>query len=242
MTYHLGTSGWSYPGWRGKFYPEGLSSKDWLPYLARHFSTVEVNMTFYRLPKPEILRSWGERTPAQFTLTLKASRRITHLKKLRNVRSDVQDFYRLAEALREKLGCILFQLPPSITHNLELLREFLAALSPAYRNVIEFRHESWYTDEVFELLRARGVTFCAVSSNQVPPTVAATSPVAYFRFHGLTGGYRYNYSDEELRAWAEKIKMVKAEDGYIYFNNDFQAHAVRNALKFGEYLQGEARN
>lgn len=237
MTYHLGTSGWSYPGWRGKFYPKDLASKDWLPYLARHFSTVEVNMTFYRLPKPETLRSWVERTPEQFTLTLKASRLITHLKKLRNVRSDVQGFYRLAEALRGKLGCILFQLPPSITRDLELLEEFLAALSPGQRNVIEFRHESWYTPEVTDLLKNRNVAFCTVSSSQVPPTAVATSPVAYFRFHGLSGGYRYNYSDEELRAWAEKIKEVKAEDGFIYFNNDDQAYAVRNALKLGEYLR-----
>ncbi|MDH4197674.1 MAG: DUF72 domain-containing protein [Candidatus Aminicenantes bacterium] len=239
MTYHLGTSGWSYPGWRGKFYPKDLASRDWLPFLARHFGTVEVNMTFYRFPKPETLQSWVERTPAQFTLTLKANRRITHLKKLRKVQKDVQDFYRLADALREKLGCILFQLPPSIILNLELLREFLAALSPAYRNVVEFRHESWYAAEVYELLKKRNVTFCTVSSAQVPSTVAATSPVAYFRFHGLTGGYRYNYSDEELRNWAEKIKTATAEDGYIYFNNDYQAYAVRNALKLGEYLQRE---
>lgn len=237
MTYHLGTSGWSYPGWRGEFYPRGLASRDWLPFLARHFKTVEVNMTFYRLPKPEVLRSWVARTPADFTLTLKASRTITHLKKLRNVGGDIRDFYRLADALGRKLGCVLFQLPPATTFDADLLREFLAALSPAYRNVIEFRDESWYTAEVCGLLRARGVTFCAVSSNQVPSAVNATSPVAYFRFHGLTGGYRYDYSDEELRAWAGKIKAVRAEDCFIYFNNDFQAHAVRNAMQLGEYLR-----
>jgi uncharacterized protein YecE (DUF72 family) len=206
-------------------------------FSAPRSKTVEVNMTFYRFPKPETLRSWVERTPADFTLTLKANRQITHLKKLRNVQGDVRSFYHLADFLREKLGCILFQLPPSITLDLELVEEFLAALSPAYRNVVEFRHESWYTAEVSELLRARGVTFCAVSSTQVPPAVNATSPVAYFRFHGLAGGYRYNYSDEELQAWARTIKAVKAEDCYIYFNNDYQAHAVRNALKLAEYLQ-----
>jgi len=237
MTYHLGTSGWSYPGWRGKFYPQGLPSRDWLPFLARHFKTVEVNMTFYRFPKPDVLRSWVERTPADFALTLKASRLITHLKKLRNVEGDVRNFYRLADTLGGKLGCILFQLPPSITLDLDLLRGFLAALSPAYRNVVEFRHESWYAGEVCDLLASARVTFCAVSSNQVPPTVNTTSPVAYFRFHGLTGGYRHNYSEEELRAWADRIKAVEAQDGFIYFNNDYQAYAARNALKLGEFLQ-----
>jgi uncharacterized protein YecE (DUF72 family) len=237
VIYHLGTSGWSYPGWRGKFYPPGLPSKEWLPFLARHFRTVEVNMTFYRSPRPDILRSWVERTPADFTLTLKASRQITHLKRLRNVEGDVRNFYRLADALREKLGCILFQLPPSIALDVELLRAFLAALSPAYRNVIEFRHDSWYADKVCDLLTAAGVTFCTVSSNQVPSAVNITSPVAYFRFHGLTGGYRHNYSDEELRAWAATIKTVKAKDGFIYFNNDYQAHAARNAQTLGEFLR-----
>lgn len=236
VIYHLGTSGWSYPGWKGKFYPVELSSSEWLPFYAQHFATVEINMTFYRFPKPETLRSWLERTPPHFRFTLKANRRITHLKKLRNVKSEVRYFYILADSLAEKLGCILFQLPPSITLNMELLGEFLHVLSPKYRNVIEFRHESWYDEQVYELLRAHEVTFCTVSSAKVPKTVVETSGIAYFRFHGLTGGYRHNYSDEELEEWAATIRTIKAEEYYIYFNNDYQAYAVSNCQKLGELL------
>ncbi|MDH7513056.1 MAG: DUF72 domain-containing protein [Clostridiales bacterium] len=236
MSTHLGTSGWSYPGWKGRFYPADLPPKDWLSFYAEHFSTVEINMTFYRFPKPETLRGWLERTPSRFTFTLKANRQITHRKRLQNVRSDVRYFYLLAHSLGDRLGCILFQLPPSIRLDLALLKDFLDTLEPEFRNVIEFRHESWYDEKVYEILRAAGVTFCTVSSAQVPRTAVLTSPVAYFRFHGLTGGYRYNYTDEELKEWAETIRAVSATESYVYFNNDYQAFAVRNCLKLGELL------
>ena len=236
-TYHLGTSGWSYPGWKGRFYPSDLPSSNWLPFYARHFATVEINMTFYRFPKPETLRGWMERTPAHFSFTLKANRQITHLKKLRNVKSEVNYFNILAGSLQERLGCILFQLPPSITRDLDLLEEFLSTLSPEFKNVIEFRHESWYGESVWERLRAHGVTFCTVSSGHVPGSPVETSPVAYFRFHGLTGGHRYNYTGEELAQWAETIKQVKAEECYVYFNNDYQAYAVSNCQKLAELLK-----
>jgi len=236
-TYHLGTSGWSYPDWKGRFYPPELPSSDWLPFYASHFATVEINMTFYRFPKPETLRGWLERTPAHFSFTLKANRQITHLKKLRNVKSEVRYFTILAGSLREKLGCILFQLPPSITRDLDLLEEFLSTLSPEFKNVIEFRHESWYDESVWERLRVHRVTTCTVSSAQVPGSPVETSSVAYFRFHGLTGGHRYNYSDEELAQWAETIKKVKAEESYVYFNNDYQAYAVSNCQKLAGLLK-----
>jgi len=235
--YHLGTSGWSYPGWKGRFYPADVPSSDWLPFYARHFGTVEINMTFYRFPKAETLRGWLERTPAHFSFTLKANRQITHLKKLRNVKSEVRYFYILAGSLREKLGCILFQLPPSLTRDLDLLEGFLSTLSPEFRNVLEFRHESWYDESVWERLRSHGVTVCTVSSGQVPGSPVETSPVAYFRFHGLTGGHRYNYTEDELAKWAETIKRAKAEECYVYFNNDYQAYAVSNCRKLAELLK-----
>ncbi len=239
MTYHLGTSGWSYTGWKERFYPADLPAKDWLAFYAERFFTVEINMTFYRLPRPATLQGWVERTPPHFTFTLKANRRITHLKKLSRVEADVRYFYILADQLQEKLGCILFQLPPSLTRDLTLLEKFLKTLSPDYRNVIEFRHESWYDDEVSELLRGHGVTFCTVSSARVPPTLYETSSTGYFRFHGLTGGYRHDYSDEELRDWADRIGRTKAEDIYVYFNNDYQAFAVQNCLRLADLLQAD---
>jgi uncharacterized protein YecE (DUF72 family) len=236
-SYQLGTSGWSYSGWKGLFYPPDLPSSDWLTFYAGHFPTVEINMTFYRFPTPETLLGWLEKTPAHFRFTLKANRQITHLKKLRNVRSEVRYFNILAGSLREKLGCLLFQLPPSITCDLPLLKDFLSTLSPEFKNVIEFRHESWYEESVWEQLRARRVTFCTVSSGQMPGAPVETSPVAYFRFHGLTGGHRYNYADEELVQWAETIRAAKAEECYIYFNNDYQAYAVANCQKLAGLLK-----
>jgi len=237
MIYHLGTSGWSYPGWSGLFYPEDLSSKDWLNFYSQHFSTVEINMTFYRFPKPETLRGWMDKTPPHFLFTLKANRRITHLKKIKDVHHEVRYFYILANSLKEKLGCILFQLPPSIRFDLPLLEGFLATLSPEYKNVIEFRHESWYQDNVYELLRSHKVTFCAVSSAKVPGTVIETADIAYVRFHGLTGEHRHNYSENELKEWSEEIKTVQAKECFIYFNNDYQAYAVANAKALENMLR-----
>ena len=237
MIYHLGTSGWSYAGWKGRFYPDELSQKEWFPYYVQHFNTVEINMTFYRFPKPETLRGWLGKVPEQFKFTLKANRQITHYKKIKGVKSDVRYFYILADNLREKLGCILFQLPPSLSLDLDLLEEFLSDLSAEYKNVIEFRHESWYTKKVFDLLKSHKVIFCVVSSKKVPSTIVETNETCYFRFHGLTGGYRYSYTYEELKEWAGEIKKTKAKECYIYFNNDYQAYAVANSKKLGEFLQ-----
>jgi uncharacterized protein YecE (DUF72 family) len=237
MIYHLGTSGWSYSGWRGRFYPEEMAQRDWLPYYAQHFSTVEINMTFYRFPKPETLRGWLDKTPPGFTFTLKANRQITHLKKIKGVKSQVGYFYILADSLRERLGCILFQLPPSLTFDLELLKDFLLTLSPQYKNVIEFRHESWYREEVYELLQTHNVTLCVVSAPELPDHIVETSEISYFRFHGRIGWYKYNYSDEELKDWAEAIKKTKAKECYVYFNNDYQAYAVWNCKRLEEFLK-----
>jgi len=239
MIYHLGTSGWSYSGWRGRFYPEELSQKDWLSFYAQHFNTVEINMTFYRYPKPETLEGWLSKVPEDFKFTLKANRQITHRKKIKDVQSEVRYFYILADKLRNQLGCILFQLPPSLTLDMDLLKEFLSIMSTDYKNVIEFRHESWYTDEVYNLLKSYSVIFCTVSSAKVPKTEVKTAETCYFRLHGLTGGYRYSYSEEELKNWAESIKKTEAKECFIYFNNDYHAHAVANCKSLGQFLQPE---
>ncbi len=240
MIFHVGTSGWSYGGWRGRFYPEDLPSSEWLAYYARCFSTVEINMTFYRFPRPETLSRWAETVPDGFTFSLKANRRITHLKKLREVHGDVRYQYILAHSLGKKLGCLLFQLPPSLRLDLPLLSDFLHQLEPQYRNVIEFRHPSWHEESVYELMRQHGAIFCIVSSQQVPATTIATSSTAYVRFHGLTGGYRYYYEANEIKQWAETLKKLNADHCFIYFNNDYQAHAVKNALQLRQFLESPA--
>ena len=237
MTYLLGTSGWSYPDWKGRFYPEDLSQRKWLPFYAEHFNTVEINMTFYRFPKPETLKGWLDKTPSNFTFTLKANRQITHYKKLQDVKGDLRYFYLLADSLQERLGCILFQLPPSLTKNMDLLQGFLSHLSPNHKNVIEFRHESWFSEDVYSLLRSHKVTFCVVSSPELPDHIVETAEASYFRFHGRIGWYKYNYTDEELKEWAEAIKKTKSKECFIYFNNDYRAYAVANCKRLGEYLQ-----
>ncbi len=194
-------------------------------------------MTFYRFPRPETLSRWAEITPTNFTFSLKANRRITHLKRLRDVHGDLRYMYILAQSLGRKLGCLLFQLPPSIHLDLALLADFLGQLEPRFRNVVEFRHPSWHTDEVYELMRQHGAIFCLVSSRQVPATVVATAPTTYVRFHGLTGGYRYLYTEAELQTWAEELKKLEVEECFIYFNNDYQAHAVKNALELRSFLE-----
>jgi len=236
MTYYLGTSGWSYDDWEGRFYPEDTSRKEWLQYYARHFSSVEINMTFYRFPKPEILKGWVEKTPSNFKFTLKANRQITHRKKIVGVKNDIRYFYILANSLGNKLGCILFQLPPSVTLDLDLLKNFLSVLSQDYKNVIEFRHQSWYTEEVYELLKDHKVTLCTVSSPKLPELIVETSDISYFRFHGKIGWYKYEYSEEELSKWAERIKQTRSKECYIYFNNDYHAHAVHNCITLSRFL------
>ncbi|NIM59497.1 MAG: DUF72 domain-containing protein [Candidatus Aminicenantes bacterium] len=236
MIYHLGTSGWSYNDWRGRFYPEEISQKEWLPFYSQHFSTVEINMTFYRYPKPETLKGWLDKVPEDFKFTLKANRQITHRKRIKGVKNEVRYFYVLADSLGHKLGCILFQLPPFLTMDLVLLEEFLSTLSPKYKNVIEFRHESWYEDEVYKLLKSYNVIFCTVSSAKVPKDVVETAESAYFRFHGLTGGYKYSYSEKELKKWAETIRKTKVMESFVYFNNDYHAYAVENCRALREFL------
>jgi len=237
MIYRLGTSGWSYQGWKEKFYPKGLAQRDWLSFYAQHFNTVEINMTFYRFPKAQILKGWLEKTPPGFKFTLKANRQITHLKKLKEVKGDVRYFTILADNLQDKLGCILFQLPPSLTFDERLLEDFLSTLSSGHKNVIEFRHESWYTERTFDLLQAHQVIFCTVSSAKVPDTVGLTAQTAYFRFHGLTGGYRYCYTDDELKRWAETIQNSSVQESYVYFNNDYNAYAVKNCETLSNILK-----
>ena len=236
MKFWIGTSGWSYPDWAGNFYPSGLKSAEWLEFYSRQFNTVEINMTFYRSPRIEMIHNWVEKTPETFRFSLKASRQITHLKKLQKVELDLEHLAFLAKQFRGKIGCLLYQLPPSLTKDIELLTSFLEALPAGFRHVIEFRDQSWYSIDVYDLLSRYQVTLCIVSSGRLQPEIVVTSNLAYFRFHGLTGGYRYRYSDDELKRWAEIMTPLEVEEAYIYFNNDYRAQAVFNARKLRELL------
>ncbi len=240
--FFVGCSGWSYGAWSGKFYPADLKQGEWLAYYARNFNTVEVNMSFYRFPFKNMVKGWYDRTPKGFLFTLKANRMITHVKKLKGTEKLLASFYSLADLLHEKLACILFQIPPSLTKDkhMKTLEDFLTALSPDHKNVIEFRHKSWFCREVYDLLSVHKTIFCILSAPDLPSDAVVTGNLAYVRFHGVSSWYDHHYSQEELTGWAKRIKGLKV-DTFAYFNNDVNAYAPQNALELGSILKGAPR-
>ena len=191
-------------------------------------------MTFYRLPGERVLKNWYERAPEGFTFTLKAPRLITHIKKLKDTGEYIKNFYELSETtLKEKLGCILWQLPPQLHFNSEGFEAFLKQLSSGFINVIEFRNESWWQKRTYELIKSHKAIFCTVSGPTMPEEITVTGSVLYVRFHGNKSLYRSCYSKKEMSVWAEKINRSAERNNvrtvYCYFNNDFNAFAVKNA-------------
>lgn len=240
MKIHIGCSGWNYKDWRGKFYPEKLPQKDWLEFYAKEFNTVEVNNTFYRFPKDSTLESWRDTVPKDFRFTLKGSRYVTHMKKLKGVKESVEKFHVSANLLEEKLSCILWQLPPNLHYNEEKLEEFCKTLSSKNKNIIEFRHQSWYDSKVYKILSDNKVSFCSISSPDFPDEIITTNEIGYLRFHGEgKNWYDYLYSENELKAWHYKIRKSGVKEMYIYFNNDIGANAVKNALQLKNIFEKE---
>lgn len=236
-TCHIGTCGWHYPHWRGRFYPDELSPADWLARYARDFATVEVNASFYRLLTAATVRSWAQDTPAGFVFALKASRFITHMKKLRAPRRSTRALLRVARWLGTRCGPILFQLPPRWRCDLGRLAAFLRALLTDYRYAFEFRDRSWLGPELYALLRRHGAAFCIhdLAGREAPHVL--TADFAYVRLHG-PAAYRGSYPDAALRAWAREIRGWRdVQQVYVYFNNDEDAHAVRNALALRSRLE-----
>jgi uncharacterized protein YecE (DUF72 family) len=241
MITFTGCSGYYYDDWKGKFYPEELSKDEWLPYYAKHFKTVEINNSFYSLPNSNKLKNWHEQTPGNFRFSMKGSRYITHQKKLVNdedLREGIKKFYGAVETLKGKLGCILWQLPGNLHRHNKKLDEFCSLLSRKFKNVIEFRHESWFTDDIFEILANHDVSYCILSApDDLPETIHTTTDTAYVRFHGKTDWYNYNYSNDEINKWSSNLKQISARRIYLYFNNDAEANAVKNAGLMKEKLE-----
>lgn len=237
--YFLGCSGWSYDHWVNRFYPEKISKSKWLEYYSKHFNTVEVNSTFYRFPTKKMLNSWYNRTPSDFVLTLKANQLITHKKRFHDTEEYIDRFYDLAGHLEDKLGCILFQLHPVLSKDMDLLHSIIDQLDLRRNNIIEFRHESWFCDEVYDVLRENRLGFCSISAPNLPEDLLATTDNAYIRFHGKKeeDWYRYLYSKEELEDWGEKIKGLKVKKVFCYFNNDYQANAIKNCKQLKKILE-----
>jgi len=234
----VGTSGWHYDWWRGRFYPNDLAKPKWLEFYARHFPTVELNNSFYRLPSENAFANWRDSSPEDFAFAVKVSRFITHIKRLRNAEEPLNTFLSRAKVLQEKLGPLLYQLPPNMKRNDELLASFLSLLPKELKHVIEFRNESWLDEQVFQILTEHNVGFCVFDMPDLTTALVATADFAYIRFHGSAGLYSSCYSDEELKHWAEKIANLSQglKAVYIYFNNDAEGFAVRNAMTLTSYL------
>ncbi len=234
----VGTSGWTYPHWRGRFYPHSLPQRAWLAYYARHFPTVEVNYTFYRLPEATTFAAWRAAVPGTFVFAVKASRFITHLTRLRAGRGPVRRLLARAGRLGQTLGPVLFQLAPTFACDEARLAAFLAGLPPGRRYAIEFRHESWHRESVYRLLRRHRVACCVCDGPGLPRRIVRTAPFVYVRFHD-SGAGRGGYSEAQLRWWAGQIRDVSGgRTAYLYFNNDWEAFAVRNAARLADLLCG----
>ena len=227
----IGCSGFYYKHWKEKFYPKGLPQRKWFEFYCESFNTVELNVTFYRYPKLEALQGWYDRSPDDFRFTVKAPRLITHYKKFNNALREAGDFYDLAgNGLGKKLGCVLFQLPPNLTYSEAALQNILVTLDSAFTNAIEFRHESWWNEDVYSALKEKKITFCSISYPGLPDQVVRSVPVMYYRFHGVPDLYRSPYSLGKMREVTDDIKAFRGiSDVYIYFNNDIHVEAIRNA-------------
>ena len=237
MRIWVGTSGFGYKEWRGKFYPERFSAKEMLRFYASRFAAVEINNSFYRLPKETVLRSWSEQVPPEFRFVLKAPRIITHTKRLKDAGAEVEDLFSVIKALGSNQSAILFQLPPNFKKDVERLQTFLCLL-PADRQVaFEFRHSSWFTDEVYALLNQFHAGFVINASPHFPSREMITDQIMYIRFHGPGKLYNSLYSQEQLQTWADKIRPQLAQHAvYGFFNNTFAGQALQNANELRDLL------
>jgi uncharacterized protein YecE (DUF72 family) len=240
MRIRVGCSGWQYRHWRGNFYPADLPQREWLEFYARQFDTVEVNNSFYRLPPEGLLEHWRHRVPARFLFAVKASRYLTHMKKLKDPADPLERIFSRAHELGPKLGPVLYQLPPQLRKNVERLAEFLKALrgERAAKHAIEFRHPSWYDDQVFATLERHKVALCL---HDMPGSATPREPVGpfvYVRFHGASGKYNGAYPETDLHEWAEWLGE-RTKPVFVYFNNDIGGHAPRDARTLLASLRGQ---
>ena len=235
----VGASGWHYKHWRGPFYEPTLPPARMLEFYIRHFDTVEINNSFYRLPSEDALKAWRDSTPPNFVFAVKASRFITHNKKLSDPQSALEKFFPRVEILRPKLGPILFQLPPQWKVNSERLEAFLNVLPKRHLYAFELRNPTWHTGAIYEILRAHNAAFCIYDLAGFQSPLEITADFAYARLHGPLGPYQGSYSEAALRTWAERIRKWrrKLKRIYVYFDNDQEAFAVRNALELKRLLR-----
>lgn len=227
----IGTSGWSYKSWDKTFYPREVPKAHQFDFYATQFSTVEINLTFYRLPTAKMVAGWRDKAPPGFRYAVKGSRFITHMKKLKNLNGALNRFFERIEPLCERVAVILWQLPPMLQLDLPRLEHFLKGLPRRYEHAVEFRHASWLQEETLRVLRQHRAALVSVSSLGMPMNLSVTSDLVYIRFHGLAGGAAHDYTRDELQPWAEHIRRQasRGKRVFVYFNNDQNVRAPGNA-------------
>ncbi len=235
---YVGCSGWFYWHWRGLFYPAELPTNSWFKHYASRFKTVELNAPFYSWPTVGTVESWiRQAARRQFVYTVKVSELITHIKRFAGTRTLVRDFGLIADLLGPRMGCFLFQLPPSFHFTAARLKRILDQLDHRRRNVVEFRHRSWWNETVYEAFRETGTIFCSCSGPRLPDELIKTADEIYIRFHGVKSWYRHDYTMEELEVWAKRISKSKAKTVWAYFNNDRDGYAIKNARALSVLLR-----
>jgi uncharacterized protein YecE (DUF72 family) len=236
---NIGCSGWFYWHWRECFYPQGKPTNQWFDHYASKFKTVELNAPFYSWPTVATVQSWVRQVGRrQFIYTVKVSELITHVKRFAGTRGLVKDFGLIADLLGPRMGCFLFQLPPSFHYSPARLKRIVAQMESNRRNVVEFRHKSWWNEVVYSAFRDAGIIFCSCSGPRLPDELVKTANDIYIRFHGTKQWYRHDYSKDELAVWARRIEESGADRVWAYFNNDRNGYAIKNARELLRRLRG----
>jgi uncharacterized protein YecE (DUF72 family) len=229
MKLHVGTSGYSYKEWKGNFYPDDLPAKEMLSYYSRRLPAVEINNTFYRLPQPSMIENWKAQVPARFRFSIKATQRITHIKRLNNVADETKYLLETAALLEQRLGVVLFQLPPNFKKDIERLKAFLDLLQPDLRTAFEFRHESWFDDETFDLLHAGDCALVVSDTDEKPLTeIISTARWGYLRLR------RTAYEENDLVGWMKRVQDQKWKDAFVFFKHEDEGTGPKLAAQFLE--------
>jgi uncharacterized protein YecE (DUF72 family) len=238
MHWHIGCSGFSYKEWKGKFYPEKLALRKWFEYYATHFNTLELNVTFYRFPQLKTLENWYAKSPGNFLFAVKAPRLITHYKKFNDCGKLLSDFYNTSsKGLQEKLGPILFQLPPQISYDEMFLEKLTGSVDNNFNNIIEFRHASWWRQDVYDILAEHGITFCGINHPQLLTVVIVNTPIVYYRFHGAPKLYYDEYAKGIITEMADTVlQSGLAKNNFVFFNNTATMAAINNANQLKHYI------
>ena len=227
MNLYVGTSGYSYKEWKGSFYPEKLPAKQMLEYYAQRLSTVEINATFYRMPQASVLENWKAQVPPDFRFVLKAPQRVTHFKRLKEADEDTRYFFETAALLQEQLGVVLFQLPPNMKKELERLQHFITQLPATPRAAFEFRHPSWFDDDVLDVMRNRNIALCVSDTDDMPTThIDRTADWGYLRLR------RVNYSEENLAEWLKRVADQSWTETFVFFKHEDEGTGPKLAAQF----------